>query len=58
MVVVTWQNVGCLADPSAPAHKHHTESQDARCGATDVSKINKKRDFLKSLLLGNHKAKF
>lgn len=57
MVVVTWQNVAFLADPPATAHKHHTECQDARCGATDVSKINKKREFLKSLLLGNRNAK-
>lgn len=50
MVVVTQQQVGWLAaGPSATAHKPHTECQDARCGATDVSEINKKRDiFLKA----------
>lgn len=49
-MVVTWQN-GCwlAAGPSATAHKHCTECQQARSGATDVSEINKKREmFLKA----------
>lgn len=50
MVVVTQQN-GCwlAAGPSATAHEHRTECQEARCGATDVSEINKKPEmFLKA----------
>lgn len=50
LMVVTWQKVDWLATgPPAAAHKHRTGCQDARCGATDILEINKKREmFLKA----------